>query len=62
MGQSVVERWCGGSELVLAQWKGCVTRCDDVMTSVRGEVAPRRGKGGNDINWANANITGPKNK
>jgi hypothetical protein len=39
-----------------------VTRCGGVMTSARGEVAPRRGKGEDDASWADANLTGPKNK
>jgi hypothetical protein len=30
--------------------------------SVGGEVAPMRGKRGDDINWADTNLTGPKNK
>jgi hypothetical protein len=25
-----------------------------------GEAAPRRGKGGDDVSWADANLTGPK--
>jgi hypothetical protein len=31
-------------------------------TLARGEMAPRRGKGGDDISWADVNLTGPKNK
>jgi hypothetical protein len=46
----------------LAQWKGSVTWCDGMMTSVGGEAAPRRRKGGDDASWASANLTGPKNK
>jgi hypothetical protein len=30
--------------------------------SAGGEVAPRRGKRGDDISWADVNLTGPKNK
>jgi hypothetical protein len=39
-------------------------KCDMLrreMTSVRGEAAPKRGKGGNDTSWAGVNFTGPKN-
>jgi hypothetical protein len=39
-----------------------MTRRDDVMTLVGGEAAQRRGKGGDDAIWANANFTGPNNK
>jgi hypothetical protein len=46
----------------LAQWEVSVTWCDDVTTSAVGEVAPRRGKGGDDASWADANLTRPKNK
>jgi hypothetical protein len=30
--------------------------------STRGEAAPERGKGGNDTNWTDANLTGLKNE
>jgi hypothetical protein len=39
-----------------------VTWCSGVTTSTRGEAAPRKGKGGDDASWTNANLTGPKNK
>jgi hypothetical protein len=39
-----------------------VTRCSGVTTSAEGEVALERGKGGDDTNWADVNLTGPKNK
>jgi hypothetical protein len=32
------------------------------MTSARGEMAPGRGKVGDDASWVDANLTGPKNK
>jgi hypothetical protein len=32
------------------------------MTSAREEVAPGRGKGGDDAGWADANFIGPKNE
>jgi hypothetical protein len=33
-----------------------------VTTSAGGEMTPRRGKGGEDTSWADANLTGPKTK
>jgi hypothetical protein len=33
-----------------------------MMTSARGEAAPRREKGGDDITWVYTNLTGPKNE
>jgi hypothetical protein len=39
-----------------------VTRCNDVVTSAGGEAAPGREKEGDDGNWANTNLTKPKNK
>jgi hypothetical protein len=39
-----------------------VTRCGGVVTSVRGEVTPRRGKREDDVSWVDTNLTGPKNK
>jgi hypothetical protein len=41
--QSVTERRSGGSELVLTQWEG------NVMTLGRGDAAPGRGKGGDEV-------------
>jgi hypothetical protein len=32
------------------------------VTSARGEVAPGRKKGGDDVSWADINLTGPKNE
>jgi hypothetical protein len=46
----------------LAPWEGSVTRCGDVAMSAGGEVALGREKGGDDVSWAKANLTGPKNK
>jgi hypothetical protein len=46
----------------LAQWEGSVTRNNGVTTSARGEAAPRRGKGGDDASWVDANLTGSKNE
>jgi predicted flavoprotein YhiN len=45
-------------ELVLAQREGSVTRCDSVTTSAGGKATPRRGKEGDDVSWANANLIG----
>jgi hypothetical protein len=39
-----------------------VTRCGGVMTLVRGEATSRKGKGGDNASWAQANLTGLKNK
>jgi hypothetical protein len=39
-----------------------VTRNDGVVTSARGEVTPGRENGVDDVIWAGANLTGPKNK
>jgi hypothetical protein len=39
-----------------------VTQCGDVTTSIGGEAAPRRKRGGNDISWVNTNLTEKKNK
>jgi hypothetical protein len=62
MRQSIVGRLSGGSELILAQWKGSVTRCRGVTTSTDGEATPRREKGGNNISWADTNLVGLKIK
>jgi hypothetical protein len=35
-------------------------RC--VVTSVRGEAVPGREKGGDDISWADVNLSRPKNE
>jgi hypothetical protein len=50
------------SGLVLAQWEGNVTRHGGMVTSTGGEAAAGREKGGNDVNWADVNLTVPKNK
>jgi hypothetical protein len=39
-----------------------VTRRGGIVTSVRGEAALGRGKGGDDVSWADINLTGSKNK
>jgi hypothetical protein len=39
-----------------------MTRCGGVATSVGGEATPKREKGGDDVSWVDANLTGPKNK
>jgi hypothetical protein len=30
--------------------------------SAEGQAPPERGKGGDDVSWADVNLTGPKNK
>jgi hypothetical protein len=57
---SIIGRWSGGNELILIQWEGSVTRCGGMATSAGGEVAPWREKGGDDVSWADANLTGLK--
>jgi hypothetical protein len=49
---SIVGRWSGGNNLILAAWEGSVTRHNGVVTSVRGD----------DVSWADVNLTGPKMK
>jgi hypothetical protein len=39
-----------------------VIRRDGVTMSAGGEAAPRRGKVEDDVSWADANFTGPKNE
>jgi hypothetical protein len=38
-----------------------VTRRSSVVTSAEAEAASGRGKGGDDVSWADANLTRPKN-
>jgi hypothetical protein len=56
--KSIAERSSRGSEIILAQWEGSVTRHGGMVISVGGEMTPRRGKGGDDASWANENLTG----
>jgi hypothetical protein len=60
--RSIVRKWSRDSELVLAPWEESVTRHNGVVTSAWGETAPGRGKRGDDTNWGDANLVGPKNK
>jgi hypothetical protein len=46
----------------LAQWKGSVTWRCAMTISARGEATPRRGKGGDDVSWADASLLGQKVK
>jgi hypothetical protein len=39
-----------------------VTRRGGMVTSVRGEAALGREKGGDNVSWADMNLTGSKNK
>jgi hypothetical protein len=61
-GQSIVRRLNGCSKLILAPWERSATRSGDVATSARGEATLGRKKGGDDVNWADANLNGSKNK
>jgi hypothetical protein len=44
----------------LTPWKVSVIQCDDVVTSIEGEVAP--GQGGDDDSWTDGNLTGTQNE
>jgi hypothetical protein len=46
----------------LALWDESVTRYDEMITSVRGDALPGRGKGGDDASWVGANFTRSKIK
>jgi hypothetical protein len=46
----------------LAPWEGSMARCGGVATSAEGEAAPGRGKRGDNVGWADTNLTGPKIK
>jgi hypothetical protein len=46
----------------LALLEGSVTQHDSVVVSAGGEATPGRGKGGDDVSWADVNLTGQKNK
>jgi hypothetical protein len=46
----------------LAQWEGSVIQHDGMMMSAGGEATLRRGKGGDDVCWADTNLTEPKNE
>jgi hypothetical protein len=39
-----------------------VTRHDGIGTSAGRGLAPGKGKGGDDVNWVDANLTRPKNE
>jgi hypothetical protein len=39
-----------------------MTRRGGVVASAGGEAAPEIGKGRDDVSWADANLTGPKNE
>jgi hypothetical protein len=44
----------------LAHWEESVTRHGDMAISAGGEAALERGKRGDDVNWADVNLTRPK--
>jgi hypothetical protein len=46
----------------LTQWEGSVIQDGGVATSIEGEATPERGKGGDNVSLADANLAGPKNK
>jgi hypothetical protein len=58
VGPSIARRRNGGNELVLAPWKGNVIQRGGVATSAGGDAAPEREKGGDDVGWADTNLTG----
>jgi hypothetical protein len=39
-----------------------MTQHDSVSTSVGGETTPERGKGGDDVNYIDMDLTGPKSE
>jgi hypothetical protein len=57
--RSVVERCSGDSELILTQWKGSVIQHGGMSTLLRGEASPGREKRGDDVSWADTNLTVP---
>jgi hypothetical protein len=58
-GEGGRRRWCEFNALILARGGG---DNGGVATSIGGEEAPGRGKGGDGTSWANTNFTGLKNK
>jgi hypothetical protein len=50
------------NEFVLAPWEGSMARYSGVTMSAGGETTSRRGKGGDDTSWADANLIRPKIK
>jgi hypothetical protein len=50
------------AEVSSLSWLHGKEACHGVTTSAGGEAAPRMRMGGDDFSWANANLTGPKNK
>jgi hypothetical protein len=50
------------ADVLSLSWLHGKEACHDVTTSTRGETTPRMRMGGDDFSWANANLTGPKNK
>jgi hypothetical protein len=39
-----------------------VTRCGEATMLARGEAAPERGKGRDDVSWTDVNLTEAKNE
>jgi hypothetical protein len=46
----------------LVHWEESVTWCVGVAIFVEVEAVPEREKGGDDVSWADTNLTGSKNK
>jgi hypothetical protein len=46
----------------LSQWKVSMTQRSSVTMPTGGEATPRRGKGGDDANWTDTDLTKPENK
>jgi hypothetical protein len=44
----------------LASMEGSMIRCGGMTTPIGAEVAPRRGNGGDNISWVDANLTTQK--
>jgi hypothetical protein len=61
-GRSIAGRWNRDSELILAPWKGSMTRHGGITILVGGEAALGREKGGDNARWVDTNLTGQKMK
>jgi hypothetical protein len=55
--QKMLRRQC-----VLAPWEVSAAQRGDVATSVGGEAESGREMGGDDVSWADTNLTGAKNE
>jgi hypothetical protein len=50
------------AETASSSWLHGKEESHGMATSARGATAPEREKGGDDVSWANVNLTGLKNK